>query len=119
MQTRSISHALDIACGLSKLIQHIDSVNGQIINLGTDEQTTVRAVAEYIISKTNSKSELIFDGREQVFGNYKEIMNRFANTTKAKDLINFTINYSTYQVIDEIIKVYSDENSGYYSGTAH
>jgi UDP-glucose 4-epimerase len=97
----------------------MDSVNGQIINLGTDEQTTVREVAEYIISKTNSKSELIFDDREQVFGNYKEIMKRFANTTKAKDLINFNINYSTYQVIDEIIKVYSDENSGYYSDPAY
>ena len=119
MQTRSISHALDIAYGLSKLIQHMNSVNGQIINLGTDEQTTVREVAEYIISKTNSKSELIFDDREQVFGNYKEIMKRFANTTKAKDLINFNINYSTYQVIDEIIKAYSDENSGYYSDPAY
>ena len=119
MQTRSISHALDIAYGLSKLIQYIDSVNGQIINLGTDEQTTVREVAEYIISKTNSKSELIFDDREHVFGNYKEIMKRFANTTKAKELIDFKITYSTYQVIDEIIKVYSDENSGYYSNPTY
>ena len=115
MQTRSISHALDIALGLSKLIQHAETVNGQIINLGTDEQTTVREVAEYIISKTNSTSELIFETRENVFGNYKEIMKRFANTNKAKDLIDFKINHSTFNVIDQIIKVFSDEHSGYYS----
>lgn len=118
LQTRSISHALDIALGLSKLIQHAETVNGQIINLGTDEQTTVREVAEYIISKTNSTSELIFETRENVFGNYKEIMKRFANTNKAKDLIDFKINHSTFNVIDQIIKVFSDEHSGYYSNPA-
>jgi UDP-glucose 4-epimerase len=115
MQTRSISHALDIAYGLSKLIQHIDSVNGQIINLGTDEQTTVREVAEYILHKTNSKSELIFESRNVVFGNYNEILKRFANTEKAKQLIDFKVNHTTYQVIDQIIKEFSDENSSYYS----
>jgi UDP-glucose 4-epimerase len=114
-QTRSISHALDIAYGLSKLVQHTKSINNQIINLGTDEQTTVREVAEYIISKTNSKSKLIFDDRDQIFGDYKEIIERFANINKAKDLIDFKINYSTTQVINEIIEVFSYENSGYYT----
>jgi hypothetical protein len=53
-----------------------------------------------------------------VFGNYKEIMKRFANTNKAKDLIDFKINHSTFNVIDQIIKVFSDEHSGYYSNPA-
>jgi UDP-glucose 4-epimerase len=115
LQTRSISHALDISYGLNSLLNHMDRVNNEIINLGTDEQTTVKEVAEYILRETNSKSKLIFEPRESVFGNYREILHRFANTEKAKRLINFNIKYSTYQVIDDIINKFSDENSGYYS----
>lgn len=115
LQTRSISHALDIAHGLYTIASHTSVVNGEILNLGTDQQTTVKEIAEYILQKTQSTSELVFETRNQVFGDYKEIMQRFANTKKAKELIDFNIKYSTYQVVDEIIKQFSDENSGYYS----
>lgn len=114
LQTRSISSAKDISLGLSNMANDLDKVNGEIINLGTDEQTTVRAVAEYIIKKTMSKSKIIYTPREDVFGNYDEILIRFANTTKAKSLIGFKINFKTYEVIDSIIKDFGDKNSKYY-----
>jgi UDP-glucose 4-epimerase len=116
LQTRSICHALDIANGLKLLLSNLSTVNNEIINLGTDEQTTVKEVAEYIIKKTNSKSNLIFETRESVFGKYKEVLTRFANTKKASSLFDFKIRYSTFQVIDEIIEKFKDENSSYYSG---
>ena len=100
LQTRSISHAKDIADGLVKM----HNITGEIINLVTDEQTTVRSVAEYIIQKTNSKSKINYIPREQVFGNYNEIMIRFANISKAKQLLDYKINFNTEQVIDEIIR---------------
>lgn len=115
LQTRSISHAMDIAYGLKLMVDNLDKVNGEIINIGTDQQTTVKEVAEYIINKTNSKSNLIFQPREEVFGNYKEILVRFANTKKAEKLLGFKPRISTFEVIDEIIEKFSDENSSYYS----
>jgi len=114
MQTRSISSALDIADGLSSMCEKQNSVNNEIINLGTDEQTTVKSVAEYIVNKTNSNSEIVFTPKENVFGNYDEITVRFANTLKAQNKLNFKINFSTYEVIDSIIKSYKDPNSKYY-----
>lgn len=103
MQTRSISHAKDIAQGLVKMA----NVSGEIVNLGTDEQTTVKSVAEYIVKKTNSKSNIKYIPREEVFGNYNEILVRFANISKAKKLIDYKINFNTEQVIDEIIKEFT------------
>ena len=103
LQTRSIGHAIDIATGLSLIINNLIKCNGEIINLGTDEQTTVKSVAEYIVSKLNSKSKIIYTPREQVFGDYKEILVRFANTDKAKKLLGFNITYKTKNVLDEII----------------
>lgn len=115
MQTRSISHAIDIANGLKSMLKNLGEVNGEIINIGTDQQTTVKEVAEYIVKKTNSSSEIIFQPKEQVFGDYDEIRVRFANTEKAKRLLGYTVNYSTFEVIDEIIEKFNDENSSYYS----
>jgi len=115
LQTRSISDAKDIAYGLKLMVDNLDSINGEIINLGTNEQTTVKEVAEYIVTKTDSKSSLIFQPREEVFGNYKEILVRFANTKKAEKLLGFKPRSSTFEVIDEIIEKFSDENSCYYS----
>tara|TARA_B100000963_G_scaffold213021_1_gene185654 strand:- start:13026 stop:14009 length:984 start_codon:yes stop_codon:yes gene_type:complete len=114
LQTRSISSAIDIAQGLSSMTKNLESVHNEIINLGTDEQTTVKSVAEYIVKKTDSNSKIVFTPKEKVFGNYDEITIRFANTLKAQEKLNFKINFSTYQVIDSIIKSYKDPNSNFY-----
>ena len=107
LQTRSISHSDDIAQGFKQVYDNFDKVNGRIINLGTNQQTTVKYVAEYIINKTKSKSKIIYTPREEIFGDYKEIMVRFANTNKAEKLLNYTRNYTTEQVIDDIIEGFS------------
>ena len=114
LQTRSISSAKDISFGLSKMSFNLHKVNQEIINLGTNEQTTVREVAEYIVSKTNSKSRIKYIPREDIFGDYDEILIRFANTDKAKLLIGFRIKFKTYDVIDSIIEEYGNKNSKYY-----
>jgi UDP-glucose 4-epimerase len=114
LQTRSISSAIDIAKGLSEMTKNLESVHNEIINLGTDEQTTVKSVAEYIIKRTNSSSSIIYTPKEKVFGNYDEINIRFANTSKAQEILDFKINLSTHQVIDSIINSYSDPSSNYY-----
>ena len=103
LQTRSIGHAIDIADGLALIVSNLLECKGEIINLGTDEQSTVKYVAEYIVSRLDSKSEVIYTPREEVFGDYREILIRFADTTKAKNLLGFSINYKTKDVLDEII----------------
>jgi len=107
LQTRSISHAEDIARGFVSILDKPEETNKQIINLGTDQQTSVRYVAEYIINKIGiGKSKIIHTPIEEIFGNYNEIMIRFANTEKAKRILDYKVNYTTEQVIDEIIKSY-------------
>ncbi|MAK82688.1 NAD(P)-dependent oxidoreductase [Phenylobacterium sp.] len=103
-QTRSISHAKDIVEGLNSMVNHINELNGEIYNLGTNEEMSVKEAAEVIIQLTSSKSKIIYQPQQEAFGNYKEIKRRFANTTKAKNKFNFKINYTSTQVIKEIIK---------------
>ncbi len=114
-QTRSISSAKDISYGLSQISQYMDILNNQILNLGTDEQTSVKEVAEYIVKKVSSNSKITYIPSKEVFGDYEEIVKRFANIEKAKKLLNFKITKSTYEVIDSMIRDFSNKDSIYYA----
>lgn len=115
-QTRSMSHALDIVEGLNQMVNNINELNGEIYNLGTDEEMTVKKAAEIIIEKTNSTSKIIFQPQKEAFGNYREITRRFANTNKANSKFGYKVNYTSTEVIEEIIKEFTNEHSCYYSG---
>lgn len=110
-QTRSMSHALDIVEGLTRMVNNKDNFNGEIFNLGTNEEMSVRKAAEIIIQKTNSNSKIIFQPQKEAFGNYREIKRRFANTKKAKEAFGYEVTKTSTEVIEEIIKVFQDENS--------
>ena len=101
LQTRSISHAIDIASGLRDMLCNFEKTKGRILNLGTDQETTVKYVAEYIIRKIQSESKINYS--KGIFGNYNEIKRRYANTSLAKDLIGYETKCTTEQVIDQII----------------
>ena len=102
LQTRSISHANDIASGFVSILNNQQTTNGEIINLGTDEQTTVKYTAEYINNYFKNQSDIIFVPAEKIFGNYQEILVRFANITKAEKLLDYKIRKNTNEVIQEI-----------------
>jgi UDP-glucose 4-epimerase len=102
LQTRSISHANDIATGFVSILNNQQTTNGEIINLGTDEQTTVKYTAEYINNYFKNQSDIIFVPSEKIFGNYQEILVRFANITKAEKLLDYKIKKNTNEVIQEI-----------------
>ena len=88
LQTRSITHVSDIVEGIVRMVNKIDNINGEIINLGSDKEMTVKRSAELIKELTNSTSEIKHITRQEAFGDYKEIMRRFANTTKASELLD-------------------------------
>lgn len=57
-QTRSFCHVSDLVNGIVK-IAALENETGPI-NLGNDQECTIKQLAEVIISRTNSKSKLIF-----------------------------------------------------------
>jgi nucleoside-diphosphate-sugar epimerase len=59
--------------------------------------------AKIILDLTKSKSKIIFQDSEKIFKGYHEIRKRFANTSKAKKLIDYKVNFQTIEIIKEII----------------
>tara|TARA_S200000501_G_C20829974_1_gene746756 strand:+ start:616 stop:1599 length:984 start_codon:yes stop_codon:yes gene_type:complete len=114
LQTRSISSARDIAKGLELMSKKLEKVNAEIINLGTDQQTTVKEIAEYIIENTKSKSKILFTPRTEIFGDYDEILIRYANIKKAEKILDFKISEDTFEVLDKMIDEFNNPESQFY-----
>ena len=87
-QTRSLTNVSDIVEGLYRMLMKIDDLNGEIINLGSNKEMSVRESADIIVNYSNSKSEIKHITRQEAFGDYKEIERRFADTTKAYNLLD-------------------------------
>ena len=102
-QTRSMAYVLDIVDGLIRMMNNFSVVNGEILNLGSDEEMSILEHAKEIVKAFKSNSEIKFISEEDAYGNYKDIKRRFADTTKAKKLIGYKTNYTTKQGIERVI----------------
>jgi len=56
-QTRSFTYVVDEVEGLLKAV-HYKATNGEVINLGNDNELTILELAELIIELTNSNSKI-------------------------------------------------------------
>ena len=107
-QTRSMCYVSDIIDGLIKILENKDNLNGEILNIGSSEEMSVLDSAKLIIELCNSKSKIKFVNGEKVFGEYKEIRRRHANTDKMKKLTNYIQRTSFVEKLKEVIKRYHD-----------
>ncbi len=90
-QTRSMAFVSDIVNGTILSMENEHAI-GEVINIGNDEELSVLDTAKLIHSLTNSKAELKlkFLPFEDIFGQYKDIMRRIPDLTKAKKLLGYT-----------------------------
>lgn len=96
-QTRSMGHAYDLARGTWLAIKNIDSVHGNIINIGNDQEVsvieTLYIIAEYF-NIPNSDIKLEFIPEQKIFGDYKDIRRRVPCLQKAYQLLGYKPNIS-------------------------
>ena len=101
-QTRSFSFIEDTLDGLLKVINY---KNSDVFNIGSENEITIKYLAETVISLTNSNSKIV----------YKDIpeddpKQRKPDLTKAKEQLNYVPRYSLEEglkiTIEWIIKTY-------------
>ncbi len=99
-QTRSMGFVYDLVEG-TILAMNSEKAIGEIINLGNDEEMSVLDSAKLIheIANTGKKLKIKFVPMEEVFGQYKDIMRRVPDLSKAKMLLNYQPKYKIRDAI--------------------
>jgi UDP-glucose 4-epimerase len=101
-QSRSFGHVLDIVDGLTKLLENPNCF-GQVVNLGNDEEITIKDLAERAIEMTGSRSEIRYVPYSAVYGDgFEDMQRRVPSLEKANRLIGYRPTRSLSDIINDV-----------------
>ncbi|MBU2566856.1 GDP-mannose 4,6-dehydratase, partial [Patescibacteria group bacterium] len=100
--TRCFLHIEDQVDGLDKFMRTGADVTGPI-NIGSTDEVTILELAEKVIKKTDSKSEIIFERRDDA------PLLRKPDTTLAKNLLGWQQTKSLDELLDDMIAHYKNK----------
>jgi len=107
-QTRCFSYVGDVVRGVLLLADH-PKANGEVFNIGTDEEITVMQLAERIIAMTQSPSRVKLVAYEEAFGpGFEDMPRRVPDLSKIGTLVGYrpevSLNVLLEMTIDHIRK---------------
>lgn len=109
-QTRCFTHVNDISGAVLQLIEK-EEAYGDVFNMGSKEEITIKALAETVKSVTKSSSEILFVNPETIYSKGFEDMNRrVPDTSKIEKLIGFSPRFTIRDIIRDCLT--SIRNSG-------
>jgi UDP-glucose 4-epimerase len=101
-QARCFVHVLDVVEALVRLLEE-PNCYGEVINLGSDEEVTIKELAERAIELSKSKSEIRYIPYEQVYGDgFEDMRRRVPGLDKARRLIGFRPTRTLNDIINDV-----------------
>jgi UDP-glucose 4-epimerase len=83
-----------------------------VINLGNDEEVSIKDLAEKAIAMTGSKSEIRYVSYDEAYGEgFEDMRRRVPNLEKAKRLIGYRPTRSLSDIINDVAAEFRDEGS--------
>lgn len=103
-QSRSFLHVSDAVDAATALMNEPKAV-GDVFNIGSEENTTIRALAERVKARTGSSSEIVTMDYQTAYGDgFEDMMRRTPDTTKIRNLIGFRPKFDLNRTLDDIIE---------------
>jgi UDP-glucose 4-epimerase len=101
-QSRCFGHVLDVVEGLTKLLEDPNCF-GQVVNIGSDEEVTIKQLAERAIDLTGSKSDIRYVAYEDAYGTgFEDMQRRVPSLEKARDLIGYQPTRTLNDIINDV-----------------
>jgi UDP-glucose 4-epimerase len=101
-QSRCFGHVLDVVGGLTKLLEDPNCF-GQVVNIGSDEEVTIKQLAERAIDLTASKSDIRYVAYEDAYGTgFEDMQRRVPSLEKAKRLIGYQPTRTLNDIINDV-----------------
>ncbi|MFH1202723.1 MAG: GDP-mannose 4,6-dehydratase [Candidatus Omnitrophota bacterium] len=107
-QTRCFLHVKDVVSALIKLVNNPKAV-GEVFNLGSQEEISIRDLAKRIIDITGSSSEIKFIPYDEAYEEgFEDMQRRVPDITKINRLIGFKPTADLNSIIKDVITYYKN-----------
>jgi UDP-glucose 4-epimerase len=103
-QTRCFCHVRDTIVALQGLVAE-ESISGQIFNVGSTERISILELAERVIERTGSQSEIVFVPYDQVYGQgIEDMLHRQPSIDKIAAAIGWEPTYLLDEILNDVIE---------------
>jgi len=102
-QSRCFSDVADIIDATAKLAEHPGAV-GQVFNIGSTEEVTIRELAEHVLKATRSNSKIVYVPYEEAYApGFEDMRRRVPDLEKVQNLIGYTPRYTLEDTLQRVI----------------
>jgi UDP-glucose 4-epimerase len=103
-QTRCFCYVGDIVRALAALLAHPDAY-GRVFNLGSDDEISVRALAELVREEAGSHSTIEYVAYEDAYEEgFEDMARRVPDTTRARELVGFAPTVGLREIIRMVVE---------------
>jgi len=107
-QSRCFTDVSDVVGALIALMEHPAAV-GEVFNIGSSEEVTIRNLAEQVRTLTGSHSEIISVPYEQAYGEgFEDMPRRVPDISKIAALIGYRPSRSLAQILQGVVEYFRD-----------
>ena len=101
-QSRCFGHVEDVVGALARLIETPECF-GNVVNIGNDQEITIKELAEKTIALTGSKSVISYIPYEEVYGDgFEDMQRRVPSLEKARRLIGYEPTRDLSDIIHDV-----------------
>lgn len=102
-QTRCFAHVADVVPALVRLIETPQAF-GDVFNIGNPEQISINGLAQRVIERTGSSSEIVQVPYEDAYGiGYEDMQRRVPDCSRIHDLIGYQPEHRLDDIIDAVV----------------
>lgn len=102
-QSRCFGHVADVVEAMCRLMATPEA-RGEVFNIGTDQEVTIRELAEQVIEATGSGSEIRFIPYDEVYPEgFEDMQRRLPDVSKLNRVTGFRPMLPLRRIIDDII----------------
>jgi len=103
-QTRSFCDVRDTVVALD-LLASAPEAKGQVVNVGSDQEISIKHLAELVMQRAESSSQLQFMSYEEAYGiDFEDVSHRRPDLTKLISLTGFQPKWKLADTIDDLIQ---------------
>ena len=111
-QTRCFCHVHDVVPALAELLTRTTAF-GKVFNLGSNQEVTIRDLAEWVIRKTGSKSAIQCIPYDQAYPpGFEDMQRRVPDLGRIASLIGFRPTRSLEDILNDVIAAMSEQGVG-------
>jgi UDP-glucose 4-epimerase len=108
-QSRAFTHVTDVVGALIKLISEPKAI-GQVINIGTTEEITIRELAERVRALSGSHSPIKLVPYDEAYeSGFEDMPRRLPDLTKVQGLIGYAPAHTLDDILAQVIEYFREK----------